>query len=124
MSLNFDLSKTALTRDAEGKLEWTGATEYLIFATMTVGIGDLSEKNAPEFYARLQIIQDMDRVASVARINAADIKQHIGMTTNASYKVETRAQWLKRVVGRQMDLANRTFTQDADSSTPRPKRLT
>ena len=121
MSLDYNLTKTSLPRDADGQIQWTTATEYLIFATMSTGIGDLSEKNAPEFFARLQIIQDMDRVIPAGRVTAADIKQHIGMTTNVFPKL-TRAQWLKRIVGNQMDNTARSFDLDASQTVARPIR--
>jgi hypothetical protein len=121
MSLDYDLTATSLPTDDDGGRIWTLATEYLIFATISVGIGDLSAKNAPEFYARLQIIQDMDQVIPARRVNAADITQHIGLKTNVTG--ETRAHWLKRVVGSQMDREAANFTAAADREDPRPPLL-
>lgn len=121
MSLNYNLSATALPRDDNGLILWTTATEWLIFATMSTGIGAITEATAPEFFARLETLQSMDNTVPDGRINAADVKQHIGLTTNVSPM--TRAQWLKRIVGGRVDREAASFATRADASTPRPQRL-
>ena len=84
-------------------------TETLIFLTVGVGIGDLTEANASEFYARLRFIEKLDgpmliraqdpetgkRPEGVAAfITPDEVRQHIGLSTNVS--TESRAKWMKR----------------------------
>lgn len=116
MSLNYELTNTSLTRDDEGHIQWTNATEALIWFTMSVGIGDLSEKNAPEFWARVNLLQTLNGTPEAHRITAADIKQHIGMTTNV-FTTEPRTKWVKRIIGERLDNSVLTFADAAEEST-------
>lgn len=119
MSLNFDLSQTALPRDDRGALLWTTATDPLIWYTMSVGMGSITDANAGEFYARLQILELLWGSRPEHRINAADVRQHIGLTTNVSTR--SRAVWLREQVGRRVDEDRRAFADRADTDTPRPQ---
>jgi IS5 family transposase len=59
MSLSWNIEKIkdyeTVCRDAEGHIKHR--TEALIFATMSVGMGRITEDNAAEFYARLHVIE-------------------------------------------------------------------
>lgn len=90
MSLNYDL--TAI--DNSDEVCWTGqpgertmqpVTETLIWATMLVGISQITEKNYREFYLRDKMLY-LDSTLTVA-----DCKRHIGLKTNATDK--TRAKF-------------------------------
>ena len=84
-------------------------TECLIFMTLGVGIGRITKDNADEFYARVNFTEtvngevliraEVDGVRPTglaARITPAEVKAHIGLSTNASFKDESRANFLKR----------------------------
>lgn len=66
----------------------TGMTTNIVFATMAIGIGHITEKNWQEFAARL-------RMSPIDGIADADVKHYIGLRTNVSY--EPTAKWLKRM---------------------------
>lgn len=116
MSLTWDASKVAEsvrkgTRYDDQNEPYEGlslVTEALIFASLATGIGTITEANAPEVFARLSIIE---RSNGALRGNqdgpvfftAQEVIDHIGLKTNASYTDETRAKWLKRIVGQDMD---------------------
>jgi hypothetical protein len=119
MALTYDLSNTALPRDDNGRLIWSTATESIIFYTMAVGIGDLNEKNAPEFWARVSITERIHGYSPEIRLTAADIRQHIGLKTNV-FGVETRARWLKRIASSTLDASAEDFDRSADTSETRP----
>lgn len=76
-------------------------THVLIWATIGVGIGQLSEKNADEFYARLALLERLDGPYLIRpegkqpHITPEEVKAHIGLSTNVSY--ETRPTWFKRM---------------------------
>lgn len=75
-------------------------TELLIFTTMHVGLGSITEKNADEFYARMLIVHKLHDIGimipdGTEQLKPEDIRKHIGLYTNVSN--ETRAQWTKRM---------------------------
>lgn len=74
-------------------------TQTLIFATMSVGLGSITEKNAEEFYRRLAWVErdGAFRRSSEGDVpfTLEDVKAHIGMTTNVSD--ETKSKWNKRM---------------------------
>jgi hypothetical protein len=64
-------------------------TEVLIFATMAVGINEITKENSDEFYARLNFVEKIDGPSLIkngepANISFEDVNSHIGLTTNAS----------------------------------------
>lgn len=86
--------------------EWP-VTEMLIWCTLFTGIGGLTERTASEFYARVHWMEKTqgaflrgtdpetgDLVA--APLTIEDVIKRIGLKTNATFEVETRASWLKR----------------------------
>ena len=71
----------------------------LIWATMAVGLGKITEQNAAEFGARLDLWQDihggfMSGPDGPFRITREDVRNRIGLRCNVSD--ETRAAWIKR----------------------------
>lgn len=109
MSLNWDLTniedyknKCWIEKDNEHNLN--PVTEALIFATMSVGLNEITEKNAQEFYIRLHALERLmipyltswDDDGSHPRfIEWEDINDHIGLHTNAS--TMTPAQYRKHL---------------------------
>ena len=85
-------------------------THQLIFATMSTGIGEITENTYQEFWARLVWVDrvsghgdrktnewDKKSKAWVERdVTVADVKAHIGLSTNV-WPMEKRAAWLKRI---------------------------
>jgi hypothetical protein len=85
-------------------------THQLIFATMSTGIGEITEATYAEFWARLAWadrvdghgdmktnVWDKKEKAWVERdITVADVKNHIGLRTNV-WPMEKRAAWIKRI---------------------------
>lgn len=131
MSLNFDL--TAIPEDVrtiiadhdkpnpfyiEGKSDPENEFDYrkgdrlmspitnaLIWGTMFVDMGQITEENVDEFYART-VLQEKLSGAYLTEtddegnhkpryITYEDVRNHIGLRTNVSFV--KRAQWLKRV---------------------------
>jgi hypothetical protein len=78
-------------------------TESLIFASMATGIGTITEENASEVYARISFIEKVSGALmyrgegweGLPNITPEEVQAHIGLSTNASFKDETRAKWLK-----------------------------
>jgi hypothetical protein len=79
-------------------------TTALIFATISVGIGNLTEENVGTFCARLNVVQRLHGDMLVGPkgpvpITEEDVFAHVGLKTNAYFTDETHAKWLGRMVG-------------------------
>lgn len=92
--------------DGDGTASLNATTNSLIWATMSVGINEITEKNYNEFYLRFKIFAKTRDSGAVLwgavegeqeqgkhEINLIDIYQHIGLSTNASSK--SRTQFMK-----------------------------
>jgi len=97
MSLDYNLTgikdyeKVCLTED-DGRKVHSARTDSLIWATMYIGMEQITEKNFEEFYIRLSIYErifgaSVYRYVNMKRegvyITLADVKNHIGLKTNA-----------------------------------------
>jgi len=87
-------------KDENGQTILRSETNALIWSTMGVGMGDLSKENAPEFVARLRVLE---KVYGWDEIPTEVVLKHIGLTTNV-FPIETRASFLKRHIGYDMDV--------------------
>ncbi len=102
MSLDFRFNQIPkhITTQPDGTL--TVVTHCLIFATMDVGMGTITEDNAGRFYARLRIVE---KLFGAKRGNdkgdvfftPEEVRDHIGLWTNVSPE-ETDAKWRKRML--------------------------
>lgn len=143
MSLSFDFSKCSdLVRnndengsekygwqmDAEGVEFVAPISKAITLSTISVGIGQITDKNVEEFYARLILL---DRVWGIATfkvtnpdydpdtvenlwidyvISPDDVRQHIGLFTNV--RNETRVEWCRRMFQNKGTSVLRDFMQD------------
>lgn len=86
-------------------------TKALIFGTMSIGIGDLKYKTAPDFYARWKIMENYDRLYLYSEFvydenDNSELKytyltpdvviKHLGLSTNVGYV--SRTEWIRRYV--------------------------
>ena len=85
MPLSWSVEKVADHEEvtAEGR-PWE-ITELLIFTTMGVGIGQITDANAEEFWTRMQVWA-MACGHEPLEITLDDIKRRVGLRTNASLK--------------------------------------
>ncbi len=102
MSLNFDISKIAenVKHNRDGSISLV--TRTMIFATMNTGIGEITEDNAAEFYARASTWESVFGAARGSQsgdifITPQEVRDHIGLTTNVFPK-ESDTAWRKRLV--------------------------
>lgn len=107
MALEWDL-RAVQNRHENYPAEENGSlnrvTETMIFATMAVGIGDLSDENAPEFFARVHLwelafgsfLKAYDGGDAIVDrpLTPEDVRGHIGLRTNVFY--ETPGKWNAR----------------------------
>ena len=77
-------------------------TDTLIWCTMFVGIGEITEKNAPQFYARVRLMEVLQEAPFLydgekdqrqpRPITLEDVENHIGLSTNV-YDKDTDYRW-------------------------------
>jgi hypothetical protein len=67
-------------------------TERIYFVTLVTDLGEITESNFGEFYARVKVYE---AITGDNYITLADIKRRIGLETNVSNR--TSAQFLKRM---------------------------
>jgi hypothetical protein len=108
-----------------GKSYMNPVTNALIWATIAVDLGEITETNAAEFFARLRFTEQIDGPfliraevdgvrpeGAAAYITAEEVWAHVGLCCNVSPK--TRAQWMKRW-NRDIDsLANKARRERVD----------
>lgn len=98
MSLNWDVSKVKDWKDLDPTLRDT-----IIWATLVVDLGEITEKNWEEFYIRVHVWEGFLGAFLVGPdgpvpIKPDQVKRMIGMNTNVGNK--TRRQWMSRLSDR------------------------
>lgn len=115
MALHWNVSKVdaadnefgLINKDEDGRGELHPVTHSMIWATMTVGIGAITEKTVEEFAARLDLWQRVNGALMRAQDEATgewsdrpitrdEVRAHIGLECNVGW--ETRTKWLKRTI--------------------------
>jgi len=97
LSLNWDVTKCADADALTTEDQWP-ITDAMIWACMFTGIGTITEKNVAEFHARLIV----GGYWMSEPLPYAEVRRYIGLSTNV-FPEETRAKWLKRIMGERMD---------------------
>ena len=97
MTLNVDLRKvkdyqTLCYKDEEKgnffNLPYSKVTNYLVIASGAIGIGEITQTNFKQVFARHQFLQK-------DQVTLDDVKNHIGLITNVAE--ETIGRWLMRI---------------------------
>lgn len=117
------LPSEAPRADENGKIrEMAALTHAMIFATISVKLGQITEKNANEFYARMKILERLwgpfvykmeNGEKSDVELTPEDIRAHIGLSTNVID--ESRAQFMKAVKN-EMDRHAVGYTRDTEKA--------
>jgi hypothetical protein len=77
-------------------------TDTLIWAAMQIGMRSITKKNWKEFYARILLDPDSRRRENgCLLIKQADVKAHIGLSTNVS--PVSRTKWFKELMERALN---------------------
>jgi hypothetical protein len=106
MSLDWSISdcdnweEIALNQDVEGPI-----TDAIIWGSMITKLGEITEDNWAEWYARYVI---WNRVLCFDNdLEAKDFHRRIGMSTNV-FPAESRSKWLNGVIKKQLMKAEAT----------------
>lgn len=124
MSLNYQLTNIRDWQELTGDEGVKPVTQALIFATMAVGMGQITEANAHKFAVRLEVVQRVDgpymvRDGKPSPLTVADVQRHIGLGTNAS--TLTDAQFRKNLFDGMLRDAERAVGRDEDALTQTAK---
>ena len=85
--------------DGEPRVRMNPVTETLIFMTMAVKLGSITEANADEFYARLKVIEKLEgpfmfKTEDGKKVDVyftpEDVQAHIGLACNVSNETTTK----------------------------------
>jgi len=103
MSLDWGIEECENWKELTTDEEWP-TTNAIIWATMQVDLGRITEKNVDEFYTRIQIAERIwgiytyrkdEHGRRVSVITYEALRRRIGLNTNVSDK--TRNQYKKRI---------------------------
>jgi hypothetical protein len=111
-----DYKSLCFRKNNKDLVEMKGVTEALIFATMVIGLNEITEKNIEEFYWRnlfceqigVNFLYDHDTNENRG-FTFEEINSHIGLQTNASNL--TRAKFIKNRVENLTRDVNWKFTK-------------
>lgn len=122
MALTWDLGKIknyeelCFSTDEDGNEKMTPQTEAMIWLTMSVGIGNITEKNAPQFYSRVRAYETLfgsflisfdENGKKYHPITPEDVVKHIGLRTNVT--LESDASFKNRMFKNFMRDAGQIF---------------
>jgi len=114
MALHFDFTKVknnetvCLTPEGEIRV----VTDALIWLTMALDLRGITSKNVEDFIVRLRLYE---MVAGPTNITAAQVRAHVGLSTNVSDT--TDAQFVKKLSKLMRERALRAIrSEDADAA--------
>ena len=106
MSLNWNIEKVKnykkICWDKDKNL--SPITDALIWCTLNVNIGEITNKNWKDFYLRVHLTEEWKGTYLTIKgkpryITKQDVFNHIGLHTNVGF--ERRSKWLKRFFKRE-----------------------
>jgi hypothetical protein len=113
MALNWDVTEVKDHEEVLEGMEWS-ITEIMIWYTIAIDLGEITDENAGEFFQRISIWERImgpaffyteDGDKKDRYMTLADVKRRVGLSTNVVNL--TRSKWNKRI----MEILNR----DAES---------
>ena len=101
MGLSFDLSNITdwktlcYTKDEDGDSVLAGMTDRIIWESMFIGMGTITEENYHRWYARSRLSDCLlsPLMSHPITITLSDVKAHIGLKTNV-YEGETDRKYV------------------------------
>ena len=100
MSLNWNIENVKDYKELTDSDDESVVTQVIVFGTMGVGIGEITEKTAEEFFIRLRIWENLFGPSLImngepTKITFAQVQRRIGLTTNVSF--ESKPNWNTKV---------------------------
>jgi len=106
MSLSIDVEKvydwknycyinTKDEKTGEEYSEYNPATKYLAWASMAIGIGEITQINYKDVYLRHLFMNKLSAYTNEMPVTLDDVRKNIGLKTNVAK--ETKGKWLSRI---------------------------
>ena len=92
---NYCYIKVRDEKTGEEYSEYNPATKYLAWASMGIGIGEITQLNYKEVYLRHLFVTKLSAYVNEMPITLEDVKKNIGLKTNVVN--ETKSKWLNRI---------------------------
>lgn len=111
MSLNWDFTGVPNHEEIDPVVK-----EHMIFGCLHVGMNDITEANAEEFFARINLVETLhgalrrDGDFKFVFTTPEEVQRCIGLRTNVSN--ETWAKWRNRLVADFMRAARTTYKRE------------
>jgi hypothetical protein len=90
MSLNFYFGNVADYEQLHSDDRQWSITEHLIWHTMAVQMGSITEKNWKQFAKRYFAYHLVNQTPDNGKVTVADIKRRIGLSTNSGTSSDTK----------------------------------
>lgn len=113
MSLDWSVSECENWEELRTEEEWP-ITQALVFATMSVDLGHITEKNVDEFFTRLKMVETVcgerlykwneKKKCRESLLTYSAVRRRIGLYTNVSNK--TQAQFDKLMAATLRDISS------------------
>ena len=117
MSLDWSIVECKNWEELKSDEEWP-ITEAIVFATMVVDLGRITEKNVDEFFTRLVMAEsvcgmqlykwDDEKKYKKSLLTYSAVRRRIGLNTNVSDK--SRAYFDKRMAATLRDISSRQLS--------------
>lgn len=121
MSLDWNITNCV---DADNLLtedQWP-TTEFVIFSTMVMGIGEITEENVSEYFARIRFYERLNgtffrRKDEFGNIEdfpfpAQQLRKYVGLTANVSY--EKFEPWVARISEKTLEQEKRNYFESVE----------
>ena len=122
MSLDWSIAECENWEELKSDEEWP-ITEAIVFATMIVDLGRITEKNVDEFFTRLVMAEsvcgkqlymwDDEKRYKKSLLTYSAVRRRIGLNTNVSDK--SRAQFDKRMAATLRDISSRQLSYQKEA---------
>ena len=101
MSLDWSISNIRDWEEIRMDVEVEGdKTHQMIWMTMVIQMGSITEANWKDFYTRCAMIDILDN--NDIYLSPEDVHRRIGLKTNV-YPTEGRVKWMNRIARREYD---------------------
>lgn len=118
MALSYDFTTVKGIDELHKDEDERAISHSLIWATMSVGIGDLTEKNLEEFYIRVKFLERdgtfMNSHDKEYPFTLEMLRKRVGLRTNVGY--ESRSAWLKRQTKYALENIERKVKKEMEES--------
>jgi hypothetical protein len=107
VSLDFNFTAIRDYEELHADDDQLAVSHGLVWGALATGIGTLTEKNVPEYYARIKVLEELgthllQTADGPYKITIQDVRRRVGLKTNV-FPEEARSKWVKRTLEASLD---------------------